>query len=370
MQTEIMSTTVVTEKSTNFEKSQKSLKVNSDDLQPLKQEKVDEIINSIQQDTILVPIVDNSYCIGIDIYGNPYAYRVVPCPMTGNPLFLPDPTIIVQFDGINYYLYKEVIVCSDNNINNEYYSTGNDNANCSLPSNNNSNISTTCDNHSNNEDSTPRDDEIDINIMGSKLENLDLKCNKISDSKILDITILMVLLTLFKKSIVQNGNPNPDYLEIFNRIKDRVNMVLSNNLENINISNNDIKNFLLFILNRTIPDPSVVYMGNVDRPILNIKSIAEHFGLVIPKHPTFKDIGFVIPNELKSKVKPTHSIGLKFIHDGNYIFPFRDYGLTLIELIMSNLTNEDVFRSLSIIVFLWNELNGLQDFVDEVNRKF
>jgi hypothetical protein len=280
--------------------------------------------------------------------------------MTGAPLYLIDSTIIVKFDGISYHLYKEFIVCSDNNINDEYYSTGNDNANYSSPS----------DDHSNNEDSNPRNDEHDLIEVGSKLENLDLKCNKISDSKILDITILMVLLTLFKKSIVQNGNPNPDYLEIFNRIKDRVTMVLSNNLENINISNNDIKNFLLFILNRIIPDPSVVYMGNVDRPIVNIKSIAEHFGLVIPKHPTFKDIGFVIPNELKSKVKPTHSIGLKFIHDGNYIFPFRDYGLTLIELIMSNLTNEDVFRSLSIIVFLWNELNGLQDFVDEVNRKF
>lgn len=352
MQTEVMSTTVVnTEKSTNFEESQKSSKDKTNGLKPLEPEKIDEITKSIET-TIFIPIINNgNYGIDIGSDGIPYAYTVYPCPMTGAPLVLKHPAIIVKFDGINYHLYQECIVCLNNNIKYEYYPTGDDNANCSSPTNNSSNSPTKVDDKSNNEDSIPRDeehnDDPDLNEMSSKLENLDLKYNhEISDEEFIAICVLLVQLAPFSKSIIEsNGTQNSKFCDFFNRILEYVRSKKFNPDKN----ESDIMSILIPITekNKSIKSHDKIFRNSKGRLIEDLKSILKFLSLLIPDHP-----------KINGK-----QLGLKHPE-----FPYEYYENQLLNMIKDNLKNPTILRKMSILISLWEQTDGLEVFVDEASK--
>lgn len=168
---------------------------------------------------------------------------------------------------------------------------------------------------------------------------------ELSEDEIRKYTTLCIKIALFSKSIIlSNGSENPDHSEIFNRILKEVKS--KNFIPNKNLLR--IEKFLDFIINRIIPDSSVIYRGvSGPRSIEDLKSILQFLGLRIPYHP-------------KLNGKPLH------IKDEN--FPYKDYGDTLKNVIMKSLSDDSKLTSMGLLVSLWDQTNGLQAFVEEVRN--
>lgn len=317
--------------STTLAESKKSFKDNNDGLKPLEQEELDKITNSIdskETNKIILLSFCNYYFYGVgrNHDGTLYAYIESVCPDTGNPLVLIDPSVIIIDDGREYHFYREHIINSYENC----FTIGDD--------------------HSNNENSTPRDKEHndpDLNEMGSKLENLDLKY-EISDEEFIAICVLLVQLAPFSKSIIEsNGTQNPEYNDFFKTISHDVRS------KEINPNKNkyDIMKTLESITekNKSITINDKIFRNSKGRLIEDLKSILKFLSIPIPGHPT-----------LNGK-----KLGLKHLQ-----FPYEDYENQLLNIIKENLKNPIICEKMSILISLWEKTNGLQDFVDEVNRKF
>ncbi len=338
---------VETNPKTNLElKDKRSDNFGSNNLEPLNNEQIEKIGQSIdqpinEQKEILVPIWDPTYGVMIDHNNESHAYTII------KGLIVIDYSVIVVWNGPYYQLYK---LFYDSN----FIPQQND------PSSNNEDDSS---NGKNNQKS----DDLNLDSMTSKLEYLSIKYSKISEDQIYNYSILLIKLALFSKSIVTNCGPNPEYVTIFNSIVKKITS-LSDVIDNSKLlSDHDIESFLDFIINRIIIDHSVVFRGfSGPRSIEDIKSILDSvgFGLYdIPKHPTYRFIGCTEPKKSKQ------CIPLRLTDAyGNFIFPFNYYGNQLKSFIMNKIHEESISNSLKILVFLWNELNGLQDFVDEVKR--
>lgn len=301
----------------------------SNELKPLDHKELNNIENSFDP-KVYVPFVNPFYYIKIDINGKAVAYTTI------NGYEVIDNSIIPHFNGYHYVLLKEFLMNQDSNQ--IYYPISEENSQVT------------------NETTISEIPSPDPESMISKLENLSIKYSfKMSSEKIRINAILLIKLALFSKSLIQNNSINPDYVTIFDKI---VNVISSLN-ENLEHENNlsivDVEDFLYSILDRII-NSATVYRGcSGPRSIEDLKSITEHLGLPIPKHP---------------KINGKY-IGLKATNiDNQFIFPFRDYGIQLISLIISNLHNETVFDSLNVLILLWNKTNGLVDFVDEVRRTY
>ena len=167
----------------------------------------------------------------------------------------------------------------------------------------------------------------------------------LSKEKVRELTTLCIKIALFKKSIIlSNGSENPDHSEIFNRILEEVKS--KNFIPNKNLLR--IKEFLDFIINRIIPDSSVVYRGvSGPRSIEDLKSILQFLNLEIPFHP-----------KINGKI-----LSLK-----DQRFPFRYYATQLKNVIMNSLNNDSKLTSMGLLVSLWDQTDGLQVFVDEVRE--
>jgi hypothetical protein len=167
----------------------------------------------------------------------------------------------------------------------------------------------------------------------------------LSEEKIRELTILCIKLALFKKSIVlSNGSENPVHSDVINRILEEVksksfipNKIFERIIE-----------FLNFIINRVIPNPSLVYKGySGPRSIENLKSILQHLNLTIPPHP-----------KLNGKI-----LSLK-----DERFPYRYYGEELKNVIINSLNDDSKLISIGLLVSLWDQTDGLQVFLDEVSN--
>lgn len=169
---------------------------------------------------------------------------------------------------------------------------------------------------------------------------------QLPEDEIRELTILCIKLALFSKKIVlSDGSEIPVYSDIFNRILEEIKS--KNFISNKNLSK--IEEFLNFIINRIIPDSSVVYRGVTGpRSIEDLKSILKFLDLKIPDHP-----------EENGKF-----LGLK-----DERFPYEKYGKKLKNIIMESLRNDDSkLISMGLLLSLWNQTNGLQVFVDEVKN--
>ena len=118
-----------------------------------------------------------------------------------------------------------------------------------------------------------------------------------------------------------------------------------------------IEEFLNFIMNRIILDPTTVYNGlSGPRSVDNLKFILRLFNLEIPNHPKDEN-GYYYPLKIKGyppKINPK--------------FNYKEYAETLKNIIMTNVNNNEyIAKHLGVIVYIWSKSNGLEEFVNIVD---
>jgi hypothetical protein len=119
-----------------------------------------------------------------------------------------------------------------------------------------------------------------------------------------------------------------------------------------------IEEFLNFIMNIIIVDPTTVYNGlSEPRSIDNLKFILRLFNLEIPDHPKDEN-GYYYPLKIKGyppKINPK--------------FNYKEYAITLKNIIMTNINSDEyIAKHLGVIVYIWKQSNGLEDFVKIVDN--
>jgi hypothetical protein len=351
----------------DLENSKKLSLSKEDNLPLLTDENIEKIKKSLDSNTILLPISNpESYSFLPNEEGYLGAYMNYLDP-NGNIVQFYDPTIIIQFYGTNifslfrefpkedieeyigkkiyYYILKKIN--ANQNINGKKIAKPGKLTGMIL-------------------DGTDIYELLNLikyeTLLNNKIEEAILvweeyessNSNKseeeqysinLSEEKIRELTILCIKLALFKKSIVlSNGSENPVYSDVFNRILEEVksksfipNKILERIIELLN-----------FIINRVIPNPSLVYIGySGPRSIENLKSILQHLNLTIPPHP-----------KLNGKI-----LSLK-----DERFPYRYYGEELKNVIINSLNDDSKLTSIGLLVSLWDQTDGLQVFVDEVSN--
>ena len=337
--------------------TKKIFSVKEDKLPSLTDDKIEEIQKSLKCDTILLPLNLKSYSIFRNEEGYLEAY-INFLDHNGNIVQIYDPNVIIKSYGRNTFgLFREF---SKEEIAHRiyYYILGKkilrpgkitgmllemDISELSILMKDETVLNSKIEEAI----QVLKEDE-SSNLNESEEKNFNLLSSKysiqLSEEEIRKITGLLVKIALFKKSIIlSNGNENSDYFEIFNRILEYVRSKIF--IPNRNQSK--IRNFLNFIINRVIPDPSLVYRGSEGRPTEDLKSILHSSNIEIPVHPRIN--GKIL--SLKDKR-----------------FPFRYYEEELINVIMNSLNDDSKLTSIGLLVSLWDQTDGLQVFVDEVSQ--
>ena len=341
-----------------LENSKKLSSVKEDKLPSLTEDKIEEIQKSLNCNTILLQIPNQeSYSIFPNEKGYLEAYINCLDP-NGNIVQFYDPTVIIESYGENTFgLFREF---SKEEIGQRIYYyilrkkisrpgkiTGMllemDTSELSILMKDEAVLNSKIE-----EAILVLEDYESSNLNESEEENFNLLSSKyyiqLSEEESRKITGLLIKIALFKKSIIlSNGNENPDYFEIFNRILEYVRSKIF--IPNRNQSK--IRNFLNFIINRVIVDPSLVYRGSKGRPIEDLKSILQFSNIEIPVHP-----------RINGKI-----LSLK-----DERFPFRYYEEELINVIMNSLNDNSKLTSIGLILSLWDQTDGLQVFVNEVSQ--
>lgn len=173
----------------------------------------------------------------------------------------------------------------------------------------------------------------------------------LSDEQIKNYIHLLIKIAPFRKNILEEKDI---YIqlnkEIFEKVKSFDYYISCTPLM--------IEEFLNFIMNIIIVDPTTVYNGlSEPRSIDNLKFILRLFNLEIPDHPKDEN-GYYYPLKLKGyppKINPK--------------FNYKEYAETLKNIIMTNVnSNEYIAKHLGVIVYIWRQSNGLEEFVKIVDN--
>jgi hypothetical protein len=173
----------------------------------------------------------------------------------------------------------------------------------------------------------------------------------LSDEQIKNYIHLLIKIAPFRKNILEKKDI---YIqlnkEIFEKVKSFDYYISCTPLM--------IEEFLNFIMNIIIVDPTTVYNGlSGPRSVDNLKLILRLFNLEIPDHPKDEN-GYYYPLKLKGyppKINPK--------------FNYKEYATTLKNIIMTNVnSNEYIAKHLGVIVYIWKQSNGLEDFVKIVDN--
>lgn len=173
----------------------------------------------------------------------------------------------------------------------------------------------------------------------------------LSDEQIKNYIHLLIKMAPFRKNILEEKDI---YIqlnkEIFEKVKSFDYYISCTPLM--------IEEFLNFIMNIIIVDPTTVYNGlSEPRSIDNLKFILRLFNLEIPDHPKDEN-GYYYPLKLKGyppKINPK--------------FNYKEYAETLKNIIMTNVnSNEYIAKHLGVIVYIWRQSNGLEEFVKIVDN--
>jgi hypothetical protein len=173
----------------------------------------------------------------------------------------------------------------------------------------------------------------------------------LSDEQIKNYIHLLIKIAPFRKNILEKKDI---YIqlnkEIFEKVKSFDYYISCTPLM--------IEEFLNFIMNIIIVDPTTVYNGlSGPRSVDNLKLILRLFNLEIPDHPKDEN-GYYYPLKLKGyppKINPK--------------FNYKEYATTLKNIIMTNVnSNEYIAKHLGVIVYIWKESNSLEEFVKIVDN--
>jgi hypothetical protein len=173
----------------------------------------------------------------------------------------------------------------------------------------------------------------------------------LSDEQIKNYIHLLIKIAPFRKNILEKKDI---YIqlnkEIFEKVKSFDYYISCTPLM--------IEEFLNFIMNIIIVDPTTVYNGlSGPRSVDNLKLILRLFNLEIPDHPKDEN-GYYYPLKLKGyppKINPK--------------FNYKEYATTLKNIIMTNVnSNEYIEKHLGVIVYIWKESNSLEEFVKIVDN--
>lgn len=194
----------------------------------------------------------------------------------------------------------------------------------------------------------------DHNILDSNKLYNDL-INKyyvyLSDEQIKNYIHLLIKIAPFRKNILEDKDI---YIQINKKILEKIKSF------DYYISCNPlmIEEFLNFIINRIILNPTTLYNGlSGPRSVDNLKLILRLFNLEIPNHPKDEN-GYYYPLKLKGyppKINPK--------------FNYKEYATTLKNIIMMNVnSNQYIAKHLGVILYIWSESNGLEEFVKIVDN--
>jgi hypothetical protein len=173
----------------------------------------------------------------------------------------------------------------------------------------------------------------------------------LSDEQIKNYIHLLIKIAPFRKNILEKKDI---YIqlnkEIFEKVKSFDYYISCTPLM--------IEEFLNFIMNIIIVDPTTVYNGlSGPRSVDNLKLILKLFNLEIPDHPKDEN-GYYYPLKLKGyppKINPK--------------FNYKEYATTLKNIIMTNVnSNEYIAKHLGVIVYIWRQSNSLEEFVKIVDN--
>jgi hypothetical protein len=173
----------------------------------------------------------------------------------------------------------------------------------------------------------------------------------LSDEQIKNYIHLLIKIAPFRKNILEEKDI---YIqlnkEIFEKVKSFDYYISCTPLV--------IEEFLNFIMNIIIVDPTTVYNGlSGPRSIDNLKFILRLFNLEIPDHPKDEN-GYYYSLKIKGyppKINPK--------------FNYKEYAETLKNIIMININSDEyIAKHLGVIVYIWKQSNGLEDFVKIVDN--
>jgi hypothetical protein len=176
----------------------------------------------------------------------------------------------------------------------------------------------------------------------------------LSEEEIKNYIHLLIKIAPFRKNILEEKDI---YIqinkEIFEKVKSLPYFISCTSLV--------IEEFLNFIMNRIILDPTTVYNGlSGPRSVDNLKLILRLFNLEIPNHPKDEN-GYYLPLKIKQLKGYSPKINPKF----NY----KEYAEILKNIIMTNVnSNEYIAKNLGVIVYIWSETNGLEEFVNIIDN--
>ena len=173
----------------------------------------------------------------------------------------------------------------------------------------------------------------------------------LSDEQITIYSHILIKIALFRKNILEK---NDIYIEINKQILQKIKSLHYF----IPYTPLKIQEFLNFIMNRIIHNPTIIYNGlSSPRAVDILKLILNLFNLEIPDHPKDEN-GYYLPLKLKGyppKINPK--------------FDYKEYTEKLKNIIMDNVnSNEYIAKHLGVIVYIWNESNGLEDFVKIIDN--
>jgi hypothetical protein len=176
----------------------------------------------------------------------------------------------------------------------------------------------------------------------------------LSDEQIKNYIHLLIKIAPFRKNILEDKDI---YIqvnkEIFEKVKSFDYYISCTPLM--------IEEFLNFIMNIIILDPTTVYNGlSGPRSVDNLKLILRLFNLEIPNHPKDEN-GYYYPLKIKQLKGYPPKINSRF----NY----KEYATTLKNIIMTNVnSNQYIAKHLGVIVYIWKETDGLEEFVKIVDN--
>lgn len=330
-------------------------KPDANGLQPLNSE---QFIN-IQQSLGFI----GNYGVSIDAYGNPYAFYFIPHPYSGSPVMVIDHSVIPVFNG---YCYDFVKSSDIDSTDNQYFT---DNQHCPT---NSEDLDSSNEDKSSESSDDPNNQEPDLRDLTNSLENLlHIYQVDLSDEQIRAITVLLIQITPFSKSIILSNGIISDKLprEIFDKIFEYVKSYVKSKkfIQNEDIS--EIRNFLenglikinpinlnIIYDNKEFPR-SAVYRNTNGRPTEDRKSMLRYLDLPIPNHPKVVEI----QNGRRKNI---------FLTLKDERFPYLEYETQIDDIIMINVeNNQELRKKLGCFVNIWEETKEeFGKFVKEVQQ--